>query len=416
MSSTNQALPWRKWHGPIVALSLVALTSWPMAAQDQAQQPDSPVMAPAVAAETAAQVLAYWTAERMESAIPMPSPAVVDPNVGAPQANATLSVPEGEPGYAPGWDPASGVAAPGPDIGFAFPAAAASQTDLAQPQHGVKPTNPRDGPYGPFQRNSLPRRYTSYPTSPVGKLFFTLPSGNFVCSASVIQRNTVVTAGHCNFGSGQFATNRMFCPSYNNGGVNPQRGCWAAVNSKTSAGWVNNGDPDYDYACLIMATSGTVWNAPIGNVTGWFGRAWNFSSRQVERDFGYPAGAPFNGRLIIDVASPEWYEHDFTAGGQVSKIMGNDMTGGSSGGPWILGFNHASAEFADTDGSIETDPGGNWVNGVNSHKRCVGNCQSPPTTTTGVFWQEMTSPPFRNTAAGDETEDNFQVCFANGGV
>ncbi|MND07009.1 hypothetical protein D3C83_287500 [compost metagenome] len=56
------------------------------------------------------------------------------------------------------------------------------------------------------------------------------------------------------------------------------------------------------------------------------------------------------------------------------------------------------------------------MNGVNSHKRCVGNCQSPPTTTTGVFWQEMTSPPFRNTAAGDETEDNFAVCFANGGV
>jgi len=415
MSSTNRTITWRKWGGPLVALSLVALTSWPMAAQNQAET-DSPVIEQAAAAQTAAEVLAYWTAERMAGAIPMAAPAVVDPNAGIPQAQGTLSDAGGAPGYAPGWDPASGVAAPGGDVAFSFPAAAASQQDPVQPQHGTKPTNPRDGPYGPFQRNTHPRRYTSFPTSPVGKLFFTLPSGNYVCSASVIQRNTVVTAGHCNYGNGQFATNRLFCPSYNNAGVNPERGCWSAVNSKTSAGWVGSGDPDYDYACLIMAPTGTVWNAPIGNVTGWFGRAWNFASRYVERDFGYPAAAPFSGRLIVDVASPEWYEHDFTAGGQVSKIMGNDMTGGSSGGPWVLGFNHASAEFADTDGSIETDPGGNWVNGINSHKRCVGNCQSPPTTTTGVFWQEMTSPPFRNTAAADETEDNFAVCFANGGV
>jgi hypothetical protein len=34
----------------------------------------------------------------------------------------------------------------------------------------------------------------------------------------------------------------------------------------------------------------------------------------------------------------------------------------------------------------------------------------------GVFWQEMTSPPFRNTAAGDESEDILQVCFNSGGV
>jgi hypothetical protein len=53
---------------------------------------------------------------------------------------------------------------------------------------------------------------------------------------------------------------------------------------------------------------------------------------------------------------------------------------------------------------------------VNSHKRCSVNCNNPPTTTTGVFWQEMTSPPFRNTAAGDESEDILQVCFNSGGV
>jgi hypothetical protein len=107
------------------------------------------------------------------------------------------------------------------------------------------------------------------------------------------------------------------------------------VNSKTSAGWVNNGDPDYDYACLIMSTSGTIINNSVGNVTGWYGRAWNFSATQMERDFGYPQAAPFSGRRIVDVAAPEWYEHDFRAGDQVSKLMGNDNDSGSALGQWL---------------------------------------------------------------------------------
>ena len=76
--------------------------------------------------------------------------------------------------------------------------------------------------------------------------------------------------------------------------------------------------------------------------------------------FGYPQAAPFNGNRLITTASTDWYTHDFTPGGQVSKIIGSDLTGGSSGGPWILGW--AGAEFADTDGSSATDPGSNWVN------------------------------------------------------
>lgn len=397
----------------VAAIPALMAAGWAELQVDvQAQQADQ--LDQVVVEQSAAEIVAYWTSERMAAAIPMPIPAEADPNAGLPQLDGEASVADGPPGFAPGWDALSGLAQPGADAAFSLEEFTAQ---LEQPQHGAKPTNPKDGPYGPFQRMTHARRFTAYPSSPIGKLFFSLGTSNFVCSASVIQKNTVVTAGHCNYGNGAFATNRMFCPSYNNNGVNPERGCWGVVNSKTSAGWVQNGDPDYDYACLIMATSGTVWGTSIGNVTGWFGRAWNFSYQQAEKSFGYPQASPFNGRVIVEVAGTGWYEHDFRSGGQVSKLMGNDMTGGSSGGPWILGFNHPTAEFPDTDGSIATDPGGNWVNGVNSHKRCSGNCSSPPTTTTGVFWQEMSSPPFRNTANdNDESEDNFAVCFNNGGV
>ena len=135
--------------------------------------------------------------------------------------------------------------------------------------------------------------------------------------------------------------------------------------------------------------------------------------------FGYPQGAPFGGQIIIQTSAPDWYNWDPVAGGQVSKIVGNDMTGGSSGGGWFLGWRAPGAEIADTDGSWNTDPttAGPYVNGVNSHKRCLQNCNTPPTATAGLFWQEMSSPPFRGGSATDdwESEDIFALasCLAH---
>ncbi len=361
----------------------------------------------------------------MAAARPMPVPtrvlnaaAAAEATDAIEEASPTLAL----PGFSPGWRPGARAHR---DVSYFIPVGhpmyplSASADDGFQPQHGPAPANPRTGPYGPFQRNTEFDPITTYPFSTHGKLFFTLPGqGNFVCSATVINRSTVITAGHCNAigGSGSgFATNRLFCPSYRNG-VNPARGCWSVVNSKTSAGWLVNGDPDYDYACLITQTTGTVIANRIGNVTGWLGRAWNFAHSQAVRTFGYPQAAPFNGNRLQTTQSTEWYSHHFTAGGQSSKIIGSDLTGGSSGGSWVLGWNNPGNEFADTDASAATDPGNLWVTGVNSHKRCLVNCNTPPTNVNGVFWQEMSSPPFMNTAAADESEDIIAVCFANGGT
>jgi hypothetical protein len=133
--------------------------------------------------------------------------------------------------------------------------------------------------------------------------------------------------------------------------------------------------------------------------------------------WGYPAASPFSGYHIILATSPEWYEVNMTSGdGLVSKYMGNDMTGGSSGGPWWMSVGHNTYEYPDTDGSWATDPGspgGPYLNGVNSHKRCRNGCFTPPTSTSGTFWQEMGSPQFRNTSGDtDESEDIFASCFA----
>ena len=364
-------------------------------------------------------IASYWSPARMANAKPMqiPNVTVESASLSFPPASQESAV-QAVPGFSGGCPPNASYCDTTPHTLSSSQASLSSASvaygDMIQPMHGDKPVNPKYGPYGPFQRWREAKPITDYPKSTIGKLFFTLNGSNYVCSASVINRSTLITAGHCNSdGKGHFATNRLFCPSWQNG-VYPSIGCWSVVTSVISSRWHYSSDPDYDYSCLITAVGGTkVWNK-IGNVTGWLGRAWNWGPSQAVRTFGYPQAAPFNGGTLQTTASTEWYTQDFVAGGQVSKIIGSDLTGGSSGGPWILGWTSKLGEIADTDARGVTDPGYNWVNGVNSHKRCVTNCNTPPTTTSGVFWQEMTSPPFRNTTAdGGESEDVIAYCLKN---
>jgi hypothetical protein len=127
---------------------------------------------------------------------------------------------------------------------------------------------------------------------------------------------------------------------------------------------------------------------------------------------GYPQGAPFAGNRLIVTASTEWYQLNRNASEpQLSKYIGNDMTGGSSGGPWWFNL-RGGVEIAAVDASNETDPGQGgsapYINGVNSHKRCTqAGCPAG-----SIFVDEMGSPQFRSTAGdNNESEDVFAVCL-----
>lgn len=405
---------------PVLGLALIMLPA-------QAQENSVPVFesSSAQSGQSDAEIRAYWTAERMASAQPMPNPGfIVEPVSDSSVPAAIERMPaDAYPTTIPGWNPNSGLPQPTEeDIVVINPDHPAyTPTELVAPQDfGTAPTNPLDGPYGPFQRWTLFGKYVNYPRSVLGKLYFSSGGGNYVCSGTVTNQNMVTTAGHCNYDAGDgFATNRMFCPSHNAGGINPTRGCWTATGSVTAGRWINNGDPDYDYACLIMPTAGSVISDSIGNVTGWVGVALNYRDTPT-LSTGYAHAAPFNGQQPIMAMGPEWYDWDAIGGGQVSKIMGNDMTPGSSGGGWLLAWNNPVSEVADTDGNDVTDPKGSvltpYITGVNSHKRCRTDCRTPPTATAGVFWQEMTSPPFNNTVGDtDEYKDIYDACITAGG-
>jgi V8-like Glu-specific endopeptidase len=258
----------------------------------------------------------------------------------------------------------------------------------------------------PFDRWQYFARYD--PNSPGGgtnlaasvqaKMFFTQGTSNFVCSASTIGQDAVWTAGHCvSTGTGSFSTNVLFCPSHDNGAPLPGVGCWAAESLVVSAVFHTTGQFDYDLGAADVADTGTVHNTLIGNRTGWLGIAYVPVVEGTTESFnahftawGYPQAAPFNGQKIHVCAAPFAYTDPHVGGGQDSKSIGCDMTGGSSGGPWIIGLSRHPNQIGGLPGPPSNAGLQNSVFGHNDwrHTAEPGEMNSPPyNCLTIVIWR-----------------------------
>lgn len=329
-------------------------------------------------AATAAAIADYWTPERMAAALPR------DVSYATSLAPSAEGVPLVPPALPPGAMPGSGPL----DLSARSTYRTAEDiTDFSQPAGPASSSYPSAHTTYEFQG-----RYRTWPRSPVGKLFFSLNGGSWVCSAALIGYRHVVTAGHCvSDGDTTWAENVMFCPSYDigQGGANPAVGCWTTNTLTTTTRWHTTGEPDADLGMAIYGTNGTVHNDYPGYVTGWLGYSWNFGVGQHEEMFGYPAAdrvanahneyADFNGGKIY-VTSAE--EAGYTANWGTyhdSKFLGTLQTPGCSGGPWIFRY---GKKYVDSWNN-------NWVNGVNSHQRCWD--ANPPC---ADRYMEISSPQF----------------------
>lgn len=192
-----------------------------------------------------------------------------------------------------------------------------------------------------------------------GKVLFTMDGSNWVCSASAVtdSRSThslVLTAGHCAYDevNRTFATNWTYVPSFDTAPTftcaNSAYGCWTATpasggglvvhNGYATAGGFNTQATLHDFAIAIVAAGGKT-GTQLDDL-GTYGIAYPaISTGQSVHAFGYPAAGRYHGNDLTYCTGATFndpYNDDLTWG------IKCNMTGGSSGGPWIAGFTNAA--------------------------------------------------------------------------
>ncbi len=184
-----------------------------------------------------------------------------------------------------------------------------------------------------------------------GKVLFTLNSGDYICTGTVVTdgttgRSIVISAAHCAWDGedGGFARNWTFIPEFDTTPTytcaQAKWGCWMAsalvVNRGfTSAGGFNDQAVQYDWSFAVVTAAGTK-GGTLDTAVGSF--AINTNTMSVDDqvyDFGYPAAGKYHGSDLIYCV-----DQIFTDPGTGNTTFGIDcdMTGGSSGGPWLQPF------------------------------------------------------------------------------
>jgi V8-like Glu-specific endopeptidase len=353
-----------------LVLLLGASASFSALAQDRPAVGKSATLA----AQETANLSAYWTADRLSHAKPMDLLKVERPSTpSAPTEAITLGAQGAVEGKRPEVDlPADFT---GPRIGA--PETEAKVDELQQAFTYVYP-------YTTFYNAA----YGSYPSKTVGRLFFTLEGSDFSCSASVIRPHTLVTARHCTFdyATGVFGSNWAFYPDLNNGKADKAigGGVWFAGYAVT---WVS-GAPGFNFDIAFLALhdadgqgcNGDSGTQPIEHYTGFLGYTYNGNYAQRQWTvLGYPAelntddNNPFNGNWEIRTEAATGNVNDNLGGNFTNTIeIGSDQTGGTSGGPWIIGFNPGGPKnfkFGSNNTFVANSSNdGNYANSVNSFK------------------------------------------------
>ncbi len=186
---------------------------------------------------------------------------------------------------------------------------------------------------------------TQFPNSANGIVLFFYGPDEFRCSGSVVDSpagDIVLTAGHCVIdpGPGTQATDIVFIPGYRDGAE--PFGEWPATSfvttpqwqSTTSTGDPQDGDEAGDIAMLALADRPGD-GATIQSVVGAVGIGFNQPRSQTYMEYGYPAAFPYDGERLYELTGPlAGNDPSFSP---ATMAISSDFTGGSSGGPWLVG-------------------------------------------------------------------------------
>ncbi len=250
-------------------------------------------------AQDPAAVSKYWTAARMRSAKDVQAPR--------PAAGAALV-------------PLQTHKLPAQSAAGALPA-------KARPAAGGVAT-----PFVDVTQSQVWTAHGSMPATTVGKLYFTEPSGNFQCTATVINsvnHSLIWTAGHCvTDGSQHWYSNFTFVPDYHDG-ISPL-GSWSWKSASAPTAYFNGANSDYDFAAISLWPTN---NVKVADRTGWQGYKFNYGYVWHADEFGYPADthparSGINANQLRHCLSTTWQ-----TGNQ--QAIHCDQGHGASGGPWL---------------------------------------------------------------------------------
>ena len=200
-----------------------------------------------------------------------------------------------------------------------------------------------------------------------GRVLFTLGGSDYICSGSVVKevtedtnRSIVLTAGHCaseNDGTTK-ATNWMFIPSFDTAPTytcgQTTYGCWVAdaVYGDTAflnAGGFNDTAVQHDWSFAVVSTGGKTATATLqldSTVGVRFPIGFSgVSSGDTLSAFGYPAAGRYHGKDLTYCRGPIGQDANAS---NVTWSMACNMTGGSSGGPWVSTTNTTTYDDAVT--------------------------------------------------------------------
>jgi V8-like Glu-specific endopeptidase len=208
-------------------------------------------------------------------------------------------------------------------------------------------------------------------TDQTGKVYFVISPWAYVCSGSVVNDSRsgvslVLTAGHCayDFKKG-FVTNWLYIPNFDADPVggyppacnNTQYGCWTAQalvvhNGFASQTGFTSQATRYDWAFAVVGAGGKSSQQldNLGSYPIQYEGGINAGDRVTS--FGYPAASPYDGTKLIWCAGNAF--SDSLNGGNTWGLKCN-ATGGTSGGPWI-------------DGISEDTGDGGTLSSVNSYR------------------------------------------------
>ena len=188
-----------------------------------------------------------------------------------------------------------------------------------------------------------------------GRILFELADGWYVCSGTVVTeaisgRSIVLTAAHCVYDDvkKEFSRQAIFIPSQDDGGSdrtdwncgNDPYGCWSLDHGVVDVDWTTRTFPDnipWDYGYYVVSDSGahTHSNYP-----------WTWTNETLDNTVGSLA-ADFSTPVIGEVTHALGYSYNvdpnfmycseaMSTNGSANYWLGKcDLSGGSSGGPWV---------------------------------------------------------------------------------